>query len=96
MFFNRYGQFKILNDNNLSKNNNLENIPNITHLSSDISDEIDQSTNFNFNIDEIIDDEIIDNKNNDENTLFIKNNNNIDDNDTENLTTESLINNVIL
>tara|TARA_B100001121_G_scaffold310536_2_gene342304 strand:+ start:4100 stop:4696 length:597 start_codon:yes stop_codon:yes gene_type:complete len=89
-FFDKYGIFEILEN----EDNNSE-VPEINHLSSDNSDDL------NFDINEIINSDIeelpnenIYNKDKDisNQEIFLKN---IDDNDTENETTETMINNIL-
>lgn len=93
MLFNQYGTFEI----NQNEENNSE-VPEIDHLSSENSDDLQ------FDINDIINSDIEDNPNKknvikdnlNENIpngeIFLKN---IDNNDTENETTETLINNVL-
>ena len=91
--FEKYGMFEILEN----EDNNSD-VPEIEHLSSDNSDNLD------FDINEIINSDIenisnidisntdISNKNISNQEIFLKN---IDNNDTDNETTETLINNIL-
>ena len=82
IFFDKYGIFEII-ENNL----NNSDVPEIDHLSSDKSDDL------NFDINDIINSETETlNKDISNKEIFLKN---IENNDTENDTTESLINNIL-
>jgi hypothetical protein len=82
-FFDKYGKFEIVEN----ESNNSD-VPEIDHLSSDVSDDI------NFDVNDIINNDIEDNYNSNisNKDIFLENTNN---NDTENNTTESIINNVL-
>jgi hypothetical protein len=87
--FKKYGIFKI------KENKNNSDVPEIDHLSSDNSDDL------NFDINDIINSDTEDNninylnKDTSNKEIFLTNVVNIDNNDTENNTTESIINNVL-
>jgi len=88
ILFDNYGVFEIIEND---KNNS--DVPEIDHLSSDNSNDL------NFDINDIINSETENNKsetfkNKDisNQEIFLKN---VDDNDTENNTTESIINNIL-
>jgi hypothetical protein len=93
-FFHKYGVFEIIEN----QENNSD-VPNIDHLSSDNSDDL------NFDINEIINSDIKDMSNNankdmfnqniSNQEIFLKNIDNINNNDTENESTETLINNAL-
>jgi DNA-directed RNA polymerase specialized sigma subunit len=96
LFFNRYGNFEIINENI------NDDVPNISHLSSDLSEELNEepfnkeidNNELNFDINDIIASET--------DNIFIKNKNinnelfkedlEYNNSDTENDTTESMIN----
>jgi hypothetical protein len=85
-FFEKYGYFEIIED--IISNSD---VPEIDHLSSDKSDDL------NFDINDIINSDNSDSKsenlkNKSSEDIFLKN---IENNDTENDTTESIINNVL-
>lgn len=83
--YGKYGEFRIL-ENEKDKIN----VPEIDHLSSDSSDDLNSnefnSNEFNFDINDIIESD---------NEIFLQETDNVDNNDTENNTTESIINNVL-
>jgi len=87
-FFDRYGIFEIIENEESNSD-----VPNIEHLSSDNSDDL------NFDINEIINSDIEDISNKDNFNKDISNREiflqTVDNNDTDNETTETLINNVL-
>jgi hypothetical protein len=82
-FFDKYGKFEIVEN----ESNNSD-VPEIDHLSSDVSNDI------NFDINDIINSDVEDNYNSNisNKDIFLEN---TDNNDTENNTTDSIINNVL-
>lgn len=78
--YGKYGEFRILEN----EKDNI-NIPEIDHLSSDSSDDLN-SDEFNFDINDIIESD---------DDVFLQKTDKVEDNDTENNTTESIINNVL-
>ena len=87
-FFDRYGIFEIIENEDSNSD-----VPNIEHLSSDNSDDL------NFDINEIINSDIEDISNKDNFNKDISNREiflqTVDNNDTDNETTETLINNIL-
>lgn len=88
--YNKYGEFKIIE--NIQ---NKEYVSDIKHLSSDSSDDLNSndlnsnelnSNELNFDINDIIESD---------NEIFLQKTDKVDNNDTDNNTTESIINNIL-
>ena len=100
LFFNRYGNFEIINENI------NDDVPNISHLSSDLSEELNEETpnkeidnsDLNFDVNDIIasetDNIFIENKN--INNKLSKEDLEYNNSDTENDTTESIIDKALI
>jgi len=84
MFFDRYGIFQIIDDELHNSD-----VPEINHLSSDESD------NLNFDVNDIINSDTETLKNISNKEIFLKKSEDIVNNDTENDTTESIINRIL-